>query len=387
MNIKVEVPAMQFQGSGVYSTLGNPNFGSSPGNRWEYTGAFSNPDLTYDGIPVTQYADGGGNRISSNPLLPSIAEWESRAWNIRPQLERASLFNFLYEFKDVPQMLRQTANGFRDLWKQVGGDPHTPFMHPKRAADEFLGLQFGWIPFVSDISRLCEAVIFSEQFVHDLSVNNNTWVKRKQVLANVVDSTRIKRLYSLGCEPSGFQIQGLCRDMVLDGVTCKGYMDVFEDKTDLVWAEGSFKYYRPEFDMSSENYNSVFNRFQQSLTVLGLRVNPTHIWRSLPWSWAVDWFSNIGDNIAAFDAIHNDSTVANYLYVMRHQIRNIRSFHLLNFWSGALALQWARRVESKQRRTADSPYGFALGGDLSATQWSILAALGLSRNVSFTRRF
>lgn len=83
-----------------------------------------------------------------------------------------------------------------------------------------------------------------------------------------------------------------------------------------------------------------------------------------------------------------DGVVARNVYLMHMQMRSYRSFHLFNFWSGAKALQWTRFIETKQRKAGASPYGFNLfGKDLSANQWSILVALGLSRNVRMTSNF
>ena len=50
-----------------------------------------------------------------------------------------------------------------------------------------------------------------------------------------------------------------------------------------------------------------------------------------------------------------------------------------NFVSGKRSAGWYAQVERKQR-SVGSPFGFGLSpGDFSARQWSILAALGLTR--------
>jgi hypothetical protein len=124
---------------------------------------------------------------------------------------------------------------------------------------------------------------------------------------------------------------------------------------------------------------------KRQLLLFGLRINPTHLWQIMPWSWLIDWFTNLGDIIARVDEQFNDGMVAKYLYVMRSQNTTIRSNHSYNFWSGTQTFSFERSLLTKQRRSADSPYGFVLGGDLTTSQWSILAALGLSRNVRFVK--
>ena len=386
-SIKVRVPSMEWQAHGTYSTLGNPNFGSN--SRWEYTGSFANPDLTYDGISLSNYGGGGGAFIVNNPLFPSTTAYEPLARDrLRPQLSRAGLTVFLAESRDIPRMLRQTSAVFHDIWKALGGSQHTAFMHPKRVADEFLNHQFGWAPFVGDIVKMTDALIFSRQYIADVTAANNTWVKKRAVLANDESVTRLKRLYSPGCEPSGANILGLCKDLTLDGNVCKGYMDVMDETKTLVWTEGSFKYYRPEFDSSLSSYNTAWASIERHMTLYGLRVNPSTIYRATPWTWLIDWFSQTGRLIDRATDWGLDGIVSKYLYLMHHRVRTIRSFHLFNFWSGALALTWVRFVDTKQRKNAGSPYGFdLLSKDLSTQQWAILAALGISRNVSITRYF
>jgi len=123
----------------------------------------------------------------------------------------------------------------------------------------------------------------------------------------------------------------------------------------------------------------------RQITASGLRINPLHVWKAMPWSWLVDWFVNISKLIERADDIAFDGMVTKYLYLMHHKTIRINSFHRLFFGSGDLSFETNRYVDVKQRKSSDSPYGFVLGGDLSTTQWSILAALGLSRNVKLSR--
>lgn len=384
VSIKVRVPAMEWRGGGTYSRVYN---GFPNSYRWEYSGYFSNPEINHDGVDPSVYPTGGGSVLVGNTLLPPTAAWESQAYDIGPKLEKGSAFNILYEYKDVPGQLRQTAKLFKDIYKEMGGNPTTPLMSPHRVSEDYLNLQFGWLPFISDINRMADMLIFSKQYIDDITSGNNTWIKRKKILSNVESSNRIYRGYTPGCEPWGSDIELLCDDMLVDGVTCKGTFDVYSEDKTLVWAEGAFKYYRPEFDRSLPYYGSTVAAANRFITMTGARISPSHIWKAIPWSWAVDWFSNVGRIIERGEAQALDSMVTKYLYLMHHKIRLIRSLHRINFSSGALQLEWVRNIETKQRKSADSPYGFVLGGDLSATQWSILGALGLSRNVRFARTF
>lgn len=384
--LKIEIPAMEIKGTGKYSTKGNPGFSGLA--KWEYEGGFTCPDISFDGISLLDYKTGGSSVLKDNSLVPTITSaMENEAWNIRPKLERGSLSNALYELKDMPGMLKHASQEYHHIWRQLEGrGSRQKFgMAPKRAADAFLAAEFGWIPFVSDVTKMLDNIIFSEQYLADLSSQNNTWVKRRRVSTETASTKLLKRLYTQSVLPNGFTVVDLCKDFVVDGITCRGTCNIYADEILRVWYEGSFKFYRPELDRTLANYDSFASTMRRHILLHGLRINPTHIWKAIPWSWAVDWLSNVGDLITRADEQYNDGMVAKYLYIMHHRSLQIRSQHYLNFWSGALTLDFTRSVETKLRQNASSPYGFVLGGDLSATQWSIIAALGLSRNVRFTK--
>lgn len=148
-----------------------------------------------------------------------------------------------------------------------------------------------------------------------------------------------------------------------------------------VWAMGSFKYYRPEFDASLADYSSQWSDLQRRLKVYGAELSPTNVYKSTPWTWLIDWFSNVGDNIDAANDALVDGVASRYMYVMRHWVRRLVFNTTMFYWQGPVSLEWNRFIETKQRQRAQSSYGFSLlPKDLSAKQWSILAALGLSRS-------
>jgi hypothetical protein len=110
--------------------------------------------------------------------------------------------------------------------------------------------------------------------------------------------------------------------------------------------------------------------------LLGLDITPDTLWNLAPWSWAADWFSNIGDitsNMSSFQ----QGLVMRYGYQMEHTIvsdtyssvdKSLRT-HPLTFV-----------VETKQRVKAN-PFGFGVTWEgLSPFQLSIAGALGLSKS-------
>jgi hypothetical protein len=110
-------------------------------------------------------------------------------------------------------------------------------------------------------------------------------------------------------------------------------------------------------------------------------VNPSNIYKATPWTWAIDWFTHFGHNI---DQMQDqlDNIAFKYLYVTHHKITQyVFTQHLPLKDMGVQHLTWTRVNETKQRREADSPFGFGLSwSQLSANQIAILAALGVTHH-------
>lgn len=382
-SIKISTDSLSISGSGKY-------FKTEGSTRREYEGGFCNPVTHHDAPDISHYFSGGQSTLDGNPLLPETEDFESRAFtSIMPKIEKVSALNAFYEFKDVPGQLRQTSRLFKDLYVNDVGLKQTlrSQVMPDRIADDYLNVQFGWIPFCKDIAQMTDYILFSKQYLEDIARGNNRWVKRSGTLLNLKTTTKLGSGLSFGCEPQGEDMNQLCNIMETNGQFHFGSYQVFSETETRCWAEGAFKYYRPEFDVDMPYYGSTVAAVNRHLTAAGLRLTPYHVWKAIPWSWCIDWFSNVGDVIKRADAEFLDGMVTKYLYLMHHRKQVIKSYHLLNFASGARTVEFTRFLDVKQRKDASSPYGFVLGGDLSATQWSILAALGLSGNVKFSRSF
>jgi hypothetical protein len=145
-------------------------------------------------------------------------------------------------------------------------------------------------------------------------------------------------------------------------------------------AVGRYRYYLSQFDDSDKAvYNQAINAVMRYCAINGLRVNPSNVYRATPWTWLADWVSNLGDNIANLSTMLEDGMTSDYFYVMHHKTRRVTLKQVLPFGSGAVTLSWSRVIESKQRTSNVSPFGFSLSTELSAWQKSILAAIGVSR--------
>lgn len=371
-SIKMKIPASQVWNVGVVSNVGK--VGVDPKNREEYHGSF------FDG--GNWGSDSVSNYLSST--VPTLLGYDTLAWEkTKPRVTKSSLSQFIYELKDLPRMLETTANLLHNSWRSFGGGYSSVVMHPVSVADNFINHEFGWAPFLNDMAGFYQLYVNLSRYIAQTVRDNGEWLRRRAVLETTETNQLLLRIYSPNLNPWGFRFDSMCRDTTVDGITCKGFSDLRERLVNRVWAEGSFKYYRPEFDDNLMHFGDQLTNIHRIATLYGLRINPTVVWKLTPWSWAVDWFTSVGKFIEHHDDFITDGIVSRYLYVMRSKERFVTKTTVANFYSGARSMSWQRSFSQKQRKVADSPYGFDLPwNNLSPRQLGILGSIGVTRSAT-----
>jgi len=116
--------------------------------------------------------------------------------------------------------------------------------------------------------------------------------------------------------------------------------------------------------------------------ILGLEITPEVLWELVPWSWAIDWFANVGDLVKNVHNLSSDGLVMRYGYIMEHSMVRDTYIHVgpTGFKDPKVVCEpYTFVTETKLRRRA-TPFGFGLDlSSLTGQQKSILAALGMSR--------
>jgi hypothetical protein len=171
--------------------------------------------------------------------------------------------------------------------------------------------------------------------------------------------------------------------MAIDGTG--HYMKRHWTNSEETWtvanAVGSFRYYVPEFDSSLPDYSGILNTVKRQIDIHGARISPSNIYKAVPWSWLVDWVTITGKSIQDTQDAMLDNMAARYLFLMHHQVKTQKLQQLLPFNAisgGPKTLEFTRIIEVKQRKEADSPFGFGLSWEeLSPKQLAILGALGI----------
>lgn len=297
--------------------------------------------------------------------LGDISSYGATGWKkFRPGNPTADLGVFLGELRDVPRMLKGTAEYFHRLWKSMGGSS-TAF-RPRAVADAWLNTQFGWMPFISDLRKFYRTYKRLDATLQRIKDQNGKWIKRQGTVSMSSDSAV---LTSSASSTAHWPILGTDYYRTWSSSGNYTVRDVISRK---VWFEGSFRYWIPDTE-------SVSWRTRAIAEIFGAMPCPSLIWELTPWSWLVDWHSNVGDVIANMSTGWADNLAARYAYVMgtTHYDRTVES--MCDLKSGPLYHVWTYPITWKVRVGAN-PFGFGLtDADLSARQWSILAALGIVR--------
>jgi hypothetical protein len=238
--------------------------------------------------------------------------------------------------------------------------------------DEYLNVQFGWKPLQGDIHDFLHGVTRIHKTYQSFAEGSGKVVRRRYDFPPTV--TDVETIYQSNA-PVALIGHVDRSDWYLN--KSAGLGTVFKRRKTFKhqWFSGAFTYYVPPME------DSFVNHANQAVEVLGLDLNPEVLWEAAPWSWAVDWFTNVGDLIHNVNSWSADGLVLKYGYIMEHSY--VRDTYT---WSGDARIlprgtyptPVTLVTETKIRRRA-TPFGFGLSAGLTDRQKTIAAALGLSR--------
>jgi hypothetical protein len=146
------------------------------------------------------------------------------------------------------------------------------------------------------------------------------------------------------------------------------------------WFSGAFTYFIPLGD----DIISKVIRFEQRAQKLGGPLpTPDQVWAVAPWSWAVDWFTNMGDVITNMSDSRFYDLIIRYGYIMETTtVKDTYTCDPVHLLDGTVVTfpPLTFVTTTKVRRKAN-PFGFGVTWEgLSSFQLSILAALGITRH-------
>lgn len=252
----------------------------------------------------------------------------------------------------------------------------------KGAGSEYLNYIFGWDPLVREVGEVRDAA----RHHRDIMKQYHEGEGRNTHRTFSYPSKRTEVRKDMGTEfPSFPREQGFWN---LNGPQPQRQVSwVSETKR---WFEGCYTYALPS---STDSWRRSMGYGSDADQLFGLTLTPSLLWELTPWSWAVDWFSNVGENINNITNFGLAGLVLRYGYMMEEsidivtasggscQVASTSKSKPRSTETVVPASGWSRGFEIvTKRRVPASPFGFSIGWEgLSPTQLAITAALGITK--------
>jgi len=236
---------------------------------------------------------------------------------------------------------------------------------------EYLNVEFGIKPLLKDIFSICNAVKKSSRIIAQMERESGKYTRRRRSLPperNVTEQVRRVPAESafFGPYQSYVNSGNGFRNQTVTDVTSRD-----------VWFAGAFSSYTdPGITLAGKfkKYEALANE------LLGTRLTAETIWNLAPWSWLVDWVTDVGTVISNANELQEDGLVIKYGYLMVKSttIRTVTAEGWFQGQFSPISVANTYVCERKERFRA-TPYGFGLKLEgFTPRQWAILGSLGLS---------
>ncbi len=237
---------------------------------------------------------------------------------------------------------------------------------------EYLNYVFGWKPTISDLRKLAHVVDKSSRLIAQIERDSGRLIFRHYDFPTVTTETTTVVASGSGTVPLPLSAPGYWSSS--SGVLTKTVKVVTR-----TWFSGCFSYllYPGDSAVAKARNDALIAQ-----ALFGPALSPAVIWELTPYSWFVDWFTNVGDVISNLSTWATSGQVLRWGYIMR-ETRYENTFTLSGptLKSGPAGPFIQKFITIDKRRVKASPYGFQLSYDgLNNQQKAILAALGISRS-------
>jgi len=255
------------------------------------------------------------------------------------------------------------------------------------AGSKYLSLEFDWLPFIGDIQSTVGALSHASSIIAQYQRDSGRIVRRNfrfpvqhSVLEHKVSSGGFVRAPNVffGYEwGSGDSTTSVCG-------TGTSTVDL-TTSVSQVWFKGAFSYF---LQAGSDPLSKMSSYVSKAQHLSGLEMTPELLWQLAPWSWLVDWKTQIGNSIKNASNFQQDGLVIRWGYLMQETAseHTITAYNIPTFGFGATTSNPVlydpaiTYVNIDRQRVQASPYGFGVDpGGFNPFQWSILGALGITR--------
>lgn len=269
-------------------------------------------------------------------------------------------------------LIELKREGLPNLLSSVSWQGRTDAL--RKAGSGYLDLEFGWKPLIGEVSDVANALLSARAALRQYERDAGRVVRRRLVFpqeASIESTLMGANRTAVLIAPEGGELYKPIGQRT---------GSVFRIRRTIrdVWFSGAFTYHLPADYNSRVELDSLASRAEK---ILSMDLTPEVLWELAPWSWAVDWFSNVGDVISNVTSFAVDGLVLKYGYLMEHKLTEdtytlVGSTGLQSDFTPApivLAFETKKRVRA-------TPFGFGFNWQsLTARQSTILAALGITR--------
>lgn len=296
------------------------------------------------------------DRITRLEIYERVArcgQFGAQAWRMfSPAKPQCDLSQFWIELRDLKSMFMPVKQSFSGL---AGG---------------YLNMEFGWRPFLSDISKVIITLIKLEKTLARLKKYNGRWQRRHGTVQTVSSVS--------GPDSLGNMILPTLPTYFYPGraaTSCTRLTSIVE----RVWFEAKVRYYLPELEKPT-----LYDCTKLLAKIVGLDFTKVSLWwKVFPYSWLADWFGNMTHLIEGMETAMSNDLVASYAYVMEDRFKRVTYDQFQPFTDGtSVHLKTQYELRSKERANAN-PLGFGPAVDrinITPRQVAILAALGIQGN-------
>lgn len=236
-----------------------------------------------------------------------------------------NLFRSAAELRDLPETLRTTVRGLKDVWQLAyeTSRRRNPLVKikgfHKKVANQYLNKEFGWDLLVQDaLGLLLTPARVAEQLNYLLDRQGEATTFRAQR----------KYVESLS-SPPGFTYETMANEVAVSTETI-GTREV--ELRCMVNCNVDF----PRLSLP---------KLREHITtrLWGIDPSPVDIYNLYPWTWLLDWFTGFGDYVNAIDTINSDRSIINFGFISYKSLGEIRTEY-----RGRVA--WSRSVTTEGNR-------------------------------------
>jgi hypothetical protein len=316
-------------------------------------------------FPWVTNANPGSAHFPAIPSGSSQAElisWGTKAIsNVLPTRPAADAATFVGELRE-------------GLPKRVGLETwRSRSLTARNAGSEYLNVEFGWKPLLSDARKFYEANKKADRTLANLQHGSGSLTRRRYDVEPATTSVTTEVLSTNAFPvPTG--------PTALYGVP--GRRTKVTTTSQRKWFSGAFTYH-----VDIEQQRGFLRELDKLKFVYGANVTPELFWNLTPWSWLSDWKLNTGTVLHNLSAFSQDGLVLRWGYVMEESIISVTYALSGGKFSNGQPTDCRQTFTSIRRsRMKATPFGFGLNpASFTSRQWSILAALGATRAPNILR--